>query len=105
MANFYRNLLDQTSSAKAAAIEASFSALLSKKIEKRTRFSSASGGSNEDDKHLKTNKEFADKARATGKMVILNDDEQIVDKIQLLRSYLLYSIYVMRRLLIPVIKD
>ncbi|CAG8476356.1 14166_t:CDS:2 [Gigaspora margarita] len=84
MANFYRNLLDQTSSAKAAAIEASRSALSSKKTEKRTRSSSASDDSDEDNKHLKTDKELADKARATGKMVILNDDEQIVDKRQLL---------------------
>ncbi|CAG8560832.1 16905_t:CDS:2 [Dentiscutata erythropus] len=73
-----------SASAKAAAIEASRLALSSKKTEKRTRSSSASDDSDEDNKHLKTDKELADKARATGKMVILNDDEQIVDKRQLL---------------------
>ncbi|CAG8488085.1 14342_t:CDS:1 [Racocetra fulgida] len=85
MASFYRNLLDQTSLAKAAAIEASRSALSSKKTEKRARSSSASDNSDEDDnKHLKTDKDLANQARATGKMVVLNDDEQIVDKRQLL---------------------
>ncbi|CAG8752291.1 7836_t:CDS:2 [Cetraspora pellucida] len=85
MASFYRNLLDQTSSVKAAAIEASRLALSSKKAEKRARSSSTSDNSDEDDnKHLKTDKELADQARATGKMVVLNDDEQLVDKRQLL---------------------
>ncbi|CAI2168798.1 754_t:CDS:1 [Funneliformis geosporum] len=79
MSKFYRNLLDQTSTAKTAAIEASRLALSSNK--KRTL-------SEEQDinKPQKTDKELAEEARASGKIVILNDDDQIVDKRQLLSA-------------------
>ncbi|GBB91067.1 hypothetical protein RclHR1_18190002 [Rhizophagus clarus] len=76
---FYRNLLDQASTAKTAAIEASRLALSSNK--KRTL--------SEDDeynKSQKTDKELAEEARASGKIVMLNDDDQIVDKRQLLSA-------------------
>ncbi|RIA93267.1 coiled-coil domain-containing protein 55-domain containing protein [Glomus cerebriforme] len=77
---FYRNLLDQASTAKTAAIEASRLALSSNK--KRTL--------TEDDeynnKSQKTDKELAEEARASGKIVMLNDDDQIVDKRQLLSA-------------------
>jgi coiled-coil domain-containing protein 55 len=76
---FYRNLLDQASTAKSAAIEAGRLALSSNK--KRTL--------SEDDeynKSQKTDKELAEEARASGKIVTLNDDDQIVDKRQLLSA-------------------
>ncbi|RGB34852.1 coiled-coil domain-containing protein 55-domain containing protein [Rhizophagus diaphanus] len=75
---FYRNLLDQASTAKTAAIEASRSALSSNK--KRTF--SEDGEYNKQ----KTDKELAEEARASGKIVMLNDDDQIVDKRQLLSA-------------------
>ncbi|CAG8435978.1 13422_t:CDS:2 [Rhizophagus irregularis] len=75
---FYRNILDQASTAKTAAIEASRSALSSNK--KRTL--SEDGEYNKQ----KTDKELAEEARASGKIVMLNDDDQIVDKRQLLSA-------------------
>ncbi|CAG8493006.1 2_t:CDS:2 [Acaulospora morrowiae] len=76
MTSFYRKLLDQTSSSKTAAIEASRS--------KRSKSDTIEDDST--DQQPKTDKELADQARAAGKMVILNDDEQIVDKRQLLSA-------------------
>ncbi|CAG8495333.1 7680_t:CDS:2, partial [Acaulospora morrowiae] len=69
-------LLDQTSSSKTAAIEASRS--------KKSKSDAIEDDSN--DQQPKTDKELTDQARATGKMVMLNDDEQIVDKRQLLSA-------------------
>ncbi|CAG8633036.1 1916_t:CDS:2, partial [Ambispora gerdemannii] len=76
MTSFYRQLLDQTDSAKAEAIKASRASLATKqRIEENT-----------DSLSLKTDKELAELALAAGKEVMLNADEKIVDKRQLLSA-------------------
>ncbi|RHZ76498.1 hypothetical protein Glove_197g45 [Diversispora epigaea] len=77
MKAFYRNLLDQTSLEKTAVIEAS---------RKKRTISEKDRSDDSINKQPETDKELADQARASGKMVILNDDEQIVDKRQLLSA-------------------
>ncbi|CAG8517219.1 10283_t:CDS:2 [Diversispora eburnea] len=77
MKAFYRNLLDQTSLEKTAVIEAS---------RKKRTISEKDCSDDSINKQPETDKELAEQARASGKMVILNDDEQIVDKRQLLSA-------------------
>ncbi|CAG8563300.1 14811_t:CDS:2 [Acaulospora colombiana] len=78
MTPFYRKLLEQTSLSKTAAIEASRSS--------SKRSASEIDRDDSNSQQPKTDKELADQARASGKIVILNDDEQIVDKRQLLSA-------------------
>ncbi|CAG8565742.1 717_t:CDS:10, partial [Ambispora leptoticha] len=76
MTSFYRQLLDQTDSAKTEAIKASRASLTTKQsIEEDTNTLSQ-----------KSDKELAELALAAGKEVILNADEKIVDKRQLLSA-------------------
>ncbi|CAJ0841422.1 7398_t:CDS:10, partial [Entrophospora sp. SA101] len=97
--DFYRRFLDQTSRAKAVAIE-SIKSEIQKKYKRK--FDNSSGGDNkyeddEDDEDksenqsnlddkLKTDKQLAEEAEASGKSVILNEDDQIIDKRELLSA-------------------
>lgn len=80
MKSFYRNLLERTSLEKSAAIEASRSGF------KKRAGSDLDRTEDSISKEPETDKELAEQARASGKMVVLNDDEQIVDKRQLLSA-------------------
>ncbi|CAG8552598.1 792_t:CDS:2, partial [Paraglomus occultum] len=77
LTHFYRDLLERHSSVKEAAIRAS-----------RETPASASSipVSVESDDTEKTDRELAEQARAAGKRVDLNEDEEIIDKRQLLSA-------------------
>src|SRR6185312_17470358 len=75
LTHFYRNLLERTSSVKEAAIRAS--------RETSAPVSSIPVSTESGDTE-KTDKQLAELARAAGKQVDLNEDEEIIDKRQLL---------------------
>ncbi|KAG9303467.1 hypothetical protein G9A89_013794 [Geosiphon pyriformis] len=86
MSSFYRELLDQTNTAKIEAIQASRASIKLPASKNLLPSNKVQEDEKIRDLSYETDKALADMAIASGLKVVLNDDEKIIDKRQLLSA-------------------